>query len=190
MSISLKRRGYRGNALSRPPNRERGFTLIELMTVVVVVAVLLALAVPSYSVLSMRTKLKSYANELVASVYLARGEAIKRNAPMTLCISNADGDACVASGDWDQGWIVINQAGDVIKWQQQLPSGIKVFELSSVNRMNFQPSGVLSTAATMTVCQNLPSVGIEEREVTFSITGRQRVETILKDDPAFTDCSP
>jgi len=150
--------------------------LIELMTVLVIVAVLLIIAVPSYSVLSLRTKLKSYANELVASVYLARGEAIKRNAPMRMCIS-ADGSTCVGGGDWEQGWIVMDQDDVVIRHQQALSSGIKIFELSSVDTMTFQPSGILNTPAIMTVCQDSPSEGIEEREVSFSTTGRHTMKT-------------
>jgi type IV fimbrial biogenesis protein FimT len=96
---------------------------------------------------------------------------------MTLCISNAVGDACVTSGDWDQGWIVMEPGGDVIKWQEPLASGIKVFELSSVHTMNFQPSGIVSTPVTITVCQNFPDEGIEERELMITTTGRHSVST-------------
>ena len=163
--------------------------MVELMTVLAVVGVLLVIAVPSYSVLSMRTKLKSYANELVASVYLARGEAIKRNKPMTMCISNEDGDGCAASGNWDQGWIVMDPDPDpglgldpgavvVIKHQQALSSGIRMFTVSGVPaKIDFQPSGVVSTPAIFTICQQTPDEGIEERKVTISATGRPRFET-------------
>jgi type IV fimbrial biogenesis protein FimT len=194
MSSSSISRCCAGDSLSRAYKAARGFSLVELMTVLVIAAVLLVIAVPSYSVLSLRTKLKSYANELVASVYLARGEAIKRNAPMTMCISTNPTTptlpTCTGGGDWNQGWIVVDQDGVVIKHQQPLPSGIKIFELSSLSTMTFQPSGILNTAATMTVCQDSPSVGIEEREVTFSTTGRQRVRPILNGETGFTDCSP
>lgn len=157
--------------------RERGFTIIELMTVMIVVAVLLAVAVPSYSVLVLRTKLKSYANEAVASVYLARSEAIKRNGLMRLCIST-DGETCEGSGDWDRGWIVMDPNETVIRRQQSLAGGIVMFEQSSIHTITFQPSGVASTSATMTVCQETPaSPVVEEREIRVLATGRPRIST-------------
>lgn len=154
--------------------RTGGFTLIELMIVLVIVAALLVLAVPSFSVVSLRTKLKSFANEVVASAYLARGEAIKRNAPMTLCAS-ADGSTCAGGGDWDQGWVVMDPNSIVVKHYQGSSSGIKIFALSSVHTITFQPSGITTTPTTMTICQQTPSEGIEERQVRISTTARPRV---------------
>jgi type IV fimbrial biogenesis protein FimT len=166
-------------------DRVAGFTLVELMIVLVIVAALLALAVPSFSVVSLRTKLKSYANEVVASAYLARGEAIKRNAPMTLCASS-DGSTCAGGGDWDQGWVVMDPNDIVIKHYQAPSSGIKIFGLSSVHTVTFQPSGITNTPTTMTICQQTPSEGIEERQVRISTTARPRVTV---PDPSI-GCSP
>jgi type IV fimbrial biogenesis protein FimT len=156
----------------------RGFTLIELMIVLVIVAVFVMIAAPSYSTLTQRTRLKSYANEVVASAYLARSEAIKRNATMTLCAS-ADGSTCDGGGDWEQGWIVMDSNDTVIKRQQSLASGMVLFHLSSAtfNTMEFQSSGVVIPAATLKLCQETPSVGVEEKLVTISVTGRPRIQT-------------
>jgi type IV fimbrial biogenesis protein FimT len=62
---------------------------------------------------------------LVASAHLARSEAIKRNADVTLCVSNSDGTDC-GSGGWEQGWIVLAADGTVIQHQQALPAGLQV----------------------------------------------------------------
>lgn len=153
----------------------RGFTLIELMIVLIILAVILVIGVPSYNTLALRAKLKAYANEVAASALTARSEAIKRNAPMTLCIST-DGATCAGGGDWDQGWVVIDPNDTVVKYQQGLDR-IKVFEVSSIDTVLFQPSGVSSTPVTMTICQQTPSEGIEEREVRISATGRPTVKT-------------
>jgi type IV fimbrial biogenesis protein FimT len=148
------------------------------MVVVIIIGIFLLVAAPSYTTLIERTRLKSYANELVTSVYLARSEAIKRNQTTTLCVSS-DGTACTGGGDWEQGWIVVDTSGTVIKHQQSLPSGMVLFELSSVNfsALQFQPSGIVSTSASMKICQQTPSVGVEEKIVSFTATGRPRIQT-------------
>jgi type IV fimbrial biogenesis protein FimT len=161
----------------------RGFTLIELMIVLVIVAVILVIGVPSYNTLALRAKLKSYANEVVASAMTARSEAIKRNAPVRLCTSS-NGTECAGGGDWDQGWVVIDPNDTVVKYQQGL-DGIKVFEVSSVHTMLFQPSGVSSTTVRMTVCQQEGSEDLinERREVRITPTGRPTVKTTNGDCP-------
>jgi len=59
-------------------HRESGFTLLEVLITVAVLAVLTALAVPSFTNLIERNKARSVANDLLASILLARSEAIKR----------------------------------------------------------------------------------------------------------------
>ena len=88
-----------------PRSSPKGFTLIELMVTVAVLMTLLMVAVPSLDDNTLGKKLSSYANNLAASAYFARSEAIKRNALITLCVSS-DGTSCAASGGWQQGWIV------------------------------------------------------------------------------------
>jgi type IV fimbrial biogenesis protein FimT len=154
----------------RGRSRAAGFTIIELMVALVVLAVLLALAVPNFNDASLSARLNGFANSLVASAQVARSEAIKRNATITLCTS-ADGDTCAASGGWEQGWIVVNEAtGAVIQHQQALPSQFKVTEAGGNEELSFPATVVGATTATLTVCRSDP-VGSEERVVTVSGTG-------------------
>lgn len=163
----------------------RGFTLIELLVTLAVSSVLLALAVPSYNDAVLGMKLGAHANELVASTLLARGEAIKRNAVVTLCVSS-DGGSC-RSGGWEQGWIVMCNTSDnvycdsagtatlVIAAHAALPSGWKMREASGIASIVFQPSGTGATSATLTVCRATPSVGSQERVTRISASGRPSV---------------
>lgn len=150
----------------------QGFTLVELMIVLVVMAILLGIAVPSMTQFTFNGKLRSYSNEIVASAVLARSEAIKRNQPVTLCVSS-NGTSC-ASGSWESGWIVLASGGEVIHRQQPITDGFKV--IGSVSSIAFQPSGVGSTQATLKVCRATPSLGDQESEVSISATGRTAVE--------------
>lgn len=158
------------------PRAPRGFTLIELMIVLAIIGVILTIALPSFSEISMSTRLKAYANELVSSVYLARSEAIKRNEPMKLCVST-DGANC-ASGNWNQGWIVLDSSNVVIRRQQALHAGYSVTDTSAgAILITFQPSGLSSTAANMKVCRKTPTAGRQERSVSITATGKPRVST-------------
>jgi len=150
---------------------QQGFTLIELMITITVLGILLAVAVPSFTDAVLGSKLRSYANNFLASVYLARGEAIKRNSVVNLCASS-NGTSC--TGDWEQGWIVLTGT-TVIQRQSALSSGMKMTESGGVSSINFQPTGVGVTPATLTVCRATPSVGGQERVISISATGRASV---------------
>ena len=152
-----------------------GFTLIELLVTISVAAILLMIAVPSFLDATLGSKLSSYANNFAASAHLARSEAIKRNAVVTLCVSS-NGTSC-ASGGWEQGWIVRAADGSVIQRQQALPAGLKFSEAAAKDSIGFRPSGVgTDSAATLTVCRATPTVGGQEREVSISVTGRPSVK--------------
>ena len=130
-------------------------TMIELLVVITITAVLLALAAPSFGDASLSSKLSGIANRLSASALLARGEAIKRNAFTTLCMS-ADGTTCAASGGWEQGWVVLSGT-TVLLHEQAAPPGYKVTETSaSLTTLSFQPTGVGTTQADFTVCRATP----------------------------------
>jgi len=88
-----------------PPSPQAGFTLIELMTVIVIAAVLAAAALPSFFDAIERNRIVSQNNELLATFSFARSEAIKRNGTVGVCALNAALTGC-ATDNWNRGWLV------------------------------------------------------------------------------------
>lgn len=74
--------------LHRAPRLTAGFTLIELMVTLVVAAILLAIAIPSFTYLTVSNKLTTSANSLVSNLAIARMAAVKRNADVGICANN------------------------------------------------------------------------------------------------------
>ncbi len=160
---------HRGTLKSRT---SQGFSLIELMVAIVVLGILTSIAIPSFNETILSTKLRSYANSFVGNAYLARAEAIKSNAPVTLCVST-DGTSC-ATGGWEQGWIVLSGT-TVVQRQQAVTSGYKITESAGLTSLTFQPTGIGATQAELTICRATPEAGSQERVVNISATGRPSV---------------
>ena len=93
----------------RDMNKQAGFTLPELMTTIVVLAVLAGIAAPSFRNFIANERMVAEVNDTIASFYLARTEALKRNRRVTICKSSnptATTPACDASANWEDGYII------------------------------------------------------------------------------------
>jgi type IV fimbrial biogenesis protein FimT len=172
-------------------SRIGGLTLIELLVAIAVLAVLLTVAVPSFDNARLGTNLVSFTNTLLAHLQLARSEAIKRNARVALCKS-ADGSTCMATGGWDQGWIIFHDANNngsredsetVIQRGETLATGFSLTGNTPVARyISYDATGATKLtsgafqAGTLTLCRAAPTVGGQGRKIVISATGRPRVE--------------
>jgi len=89
----------------------RGFTLTELMIVVVLAGAILALGVPSFQQFRLNNRLTNAANDMLAVITVARTEAIKRQRSVSACRSDTpaslDATCSKTSG---AGWIVFLDA--------------------------------------------------------------------------------
>lgn len=89
----------------------RGFTVIEALITVAILAILLALAAPSFAKFIKDNRRASAVNDLIVSVQIARSEATRRGQRVVVCPSNDAQTACAVTEDdepvdWSGGWIV------------------------------------------------------------------------------------
>lgn len=84
----------------------RGFSLVELMTVLVIAAIALTVALPSFNGVLERNRLAAQANDITAALAYARSEAIRRNVQVSFCPVNSTDNGCDAGGSWARGWLV------------------------------------------------------------------------------------
>src|SRR5215470_1035424 len=92
--------------------KQGGFTLIEMLTVVGVVAILLGVGVPSYRYVANSYRISGEVNGLLGDLQFARAEAIKEGQTVTTCVSR-DGATCDAgSTTWQEGWVVFQDVNN------------------------------------------------------------------------------
>ena len=170
----------------------RGFTLLERLVVMTISAILLAVGVPMFqsSIASMRAT--DAANSLVASIDLARAEAIRRGEQVFVCRADSTAPTgCSAAGDWADGWVVwtnVPNAGstaddaaiddnDRLQVQGSLGTAGRRAEitLSTGNTLTFFPDGRVTPAVDITVAY--PSVASPQSVRCIRIAGLGAVST-------------
>lgn len=167
---------------------ESGFTLVELVIAMVVAAILLAIAIPSFDRLIRNNRMASAVNGLAGAVHLARMEAVRRNKRVTVCKGSAN-NGCANSNGWEQGWIVFEDSNgdanydsgeDLLREHESLPSNLAVTGNTNVaDYISFVATGraQLTSGAfqsgTIKVCDDRS--GNFGRELTLIGSGRLRL---------------
>lgn len=87
----------------------KGFTAIELMVTIAILAILAGMAAPSFTSIIERWRVRQTTDELQSTFYFARSEAIKRGGNVTI-LRSGDAGSCTTVGSdtslWSCGWIV------------------------------------------------------------------------------------
>jgi len=162
--------------MRRANRMDRGYTLIELLVALGVVAILASHALPAGAELLRNARQRERITAFVVSAQLARGEALRRGHSVTLCPS-ADGERC--SKDFAAGWIVFDDRGgdrerdseDTLLDRYEAPTVGPV--KTTVQRFTWRSGGRRSTNGTVTFCPG--SAQDRSRAVVVSYTGRPRV---------------
>ena len=135
----------------------RGFTIIELMIVILIVAILATFALPSMRDVVIRMRLKTAAGDLHSSLMLARAEAIKRNG--TITISPIGGGT-----DWKAGWEVKTGATVLSRQDAYADTGFTATDAAysapvAISSVSFAGSGRATPSAGTSVAFVLTAPG-------------------------------
>lgn len=155
-------------------HQQQGFTLLELMIAVAVMAILLTAALPNFRTALQNNRLTSQANELITAMQFARSEALKRGFPVELC-SSSNGTDC--GGNWNQGWLVyVDLPGSATEVLRVWPGSDTDFSFTPADGLvRYQPSGfadaVLELDLTLPDC-----AGNNARRIRVEATGRAASE--------------
>jgi type IV fimbrial biogenesis protein FimT len=165
-----------------PVRRWQGYTLIELVLGLAVVATTLAWGVPSFGTLLRDAARTREVNQFVHAVYVARSEAIKRNGVVSLCPSR-NGATCTPGAQWTTGWLLfVNLDRDSPAARDAGEPLLRVYERwdaghirSNRSTLSFRPFGQMGVTATVTFCDDRGSRAA--RAVIISQTGRPRISS-------------
>lgn len=172
---------------------QTGFTLLELLLVVVIAGILLGVGVPAMRDFIRNARITGAANDVMAGMHFARSEAIKRRTPVTLCTSAdplAAEPVCAATAQLF-GWVAFvdtNQDGQrnaaevVLLQRERLPATITARSTANPLRVTYLDNGFAldANASQLVLCDERGNVNAAgelsaARGITVSATGRAGV---------------
>ena len=164
-----------------------GFTLIELMVTLAIVAIVATLAVPSFRVFVQNNRLTAQNNALITALNIARSEAGKRRQTITVCASS-NGTGCNTS-QWELGWLVFSDLDSdatpdvdtraclatedcIIQTSGLLQGGntLRTSGFANTGFIQYNTRGTLNSTGTYTLCDDRGAV--EARAANINLTGR------------------
>lgn len=138
---------------SGPTQPMRGFTLIEMMVTVSVLAVIMMVAAPSLAGFVRSSKVRSAQSEMVSSLMLARSEAAKRGVTVGVAAS-----APVTGDEFGKGWTVwvdtnedgvVDSGEAVLRAYPSLNAAVVLGTIGNVSTLAFNQSGFLTPATAV-----------------------------------------
>ena len=159
-----------------------GFTIIEAVVTIAILAILTAIAVPSMTALISGNRLSSSANETLSAMMLARSEALRSSRRVVVC-KRSDSSSCSAGATWADGWIVFvdeDSSGSRNGTETVLRAGAAAKGVSVSGEAGLENAVIFTPRGSLTVTGGSPKIvlgvsGLAQRELQFTPTGRVSV---------------
>ena len=162
--------------------KQTGFTALELIVTMTIVAILLATGVPAFKNYSWNLRMKTAMDTLQADLNLARGRAISHNTQTVICPVSVSGD-CTGQSAWQDGWIVFadlnadrnKQEGEPLLKQAGAIAMLDISSSSSRTQLRFYPNGSApGSNASILFCDSRGAT--EAGTISVSNSGRIRLQ--------------
>lgn len=147
-----------------------GFTLIEVMVVVMIMGIILAFGIPAFGELIDKTRVRSAAETVVEAFRIARLTAVQDRASVNVCPWNS-GDTCTGN-DWDKGIMVVNSKNEVI-YRMRFNEKLYVWKNQPANNtVTINPSGwTPGEMSSLFICAEQGN-GKNAYQLTISMAGK------------------
>ena len=152
----------------------RGFTLVELLVTLAIVAILATITVPNFRTMIEDNRVTAQANDLLGGIALARSEAVKRGESVSI--------SPAGSGSYASGWCVFTGASCTNSTSIRRGEALKGTVVAGANAsdtIKFDTLGVTSSAADIVITirpQTCSAGSIRMRTLTVRPMGSARVE--------------
>lgn len=156
--------------------RTRGFTLIEVMIVVSIIALMLVLGMPGMTAWLQNVKVRSTAESIYNGILLARMEGMRRNARASFWLVSRLDDGCALSARGGS-WIVT--AGSTAS-----PAGACASSAGKVQVGAPQPGGSSVTVTADHLCISFDGLGQVRRDTSVAEDCRTPLTKIEIRSPA------
>lgn len=146
----------------------QGFTLLELLITVAIVAILVTIAAPNFVSFVSESRLDTLQNRFVSSLSLARSEAIRRGTDITVCPRGSSDTSCGSS--WANGWVVLD--GSTTLRVEEALGGSVALTLSSGSSVVFSSTGAISSSDVQCAAFDDGDATTDARNIQISLFGR------------------
>lgn len=136
-------------------NTQNGFTIYELLITLTIIGIIMVIGVPGMSEFTQNSRITGVSNDLHSSFMLARSEAARSKANVTICSSaNAMDAAAQCDGSpFDAGWIIfVDVDGDIsvdapaiepiLRRHDAIPDSIDITTNAGASFFSFAPTGL------------------------------------------------
>lgn len=140
-----------------------GYTLLELLITLSIIAILAAIAVPSFEGMMDNNKQSAALNKLLGELHFARSEAVKRSRQVVICPS-INNNTCSAAQVWNSGWIMFvdnnrnnahEDTEELLRIGEKLDQDLTITAGNNLAKyIRYRSNGMTIAPGEMTICDS------------------------------------